>query len=152
MIDVVNDVVFLADVVGGAHNTNWFVERDIDEFFLRSADGFVVYGNDIAWLYFGAHFRNLPIDAHAPLLYEFVGGPARAVTNFTEVFIDACRFVLLHVASKLAKLIEYSCKSEAVHALQQYLAKVEEWIENSYNIKWWNFKPSQKDTNFIICF
>ena len=43
IIDVVNNVVFLADVVGGADNTYWFVKSNIDEFLLWRTNGFVVY-------------------------------------------------------------------------------------------------------------
>ena len=96
MIDVINDVVFFTDVVGGADNPDRFVESNINEIFLRCAYRFVVYCYDISGHDFGAHFGYLPIDHDPSAFNELVCSPTRAIANFTEVFIDADAFCLVH--------------------------------------------------------
>ena len=96
MIDVINDVVFFADVISGTDNPDRLVKSDVNEIFLGSAYRFVVYGDYIARQYFGAHFWYRTIDHDPSAFDELVGSSARAIANFTEVFIDADAFCLVH--------------------------------------------------------
>jgi hypothetical protein len=62
VIDVINDVVFFADVVGGANNPDRFVEGNINEIFLGRTYRFVVYGDNTPGM------TLVPISGTCPLI------------------------------------------------------------------------------------
>ncbi len=89
MINEINDVVFFTVLVGGANNTDGFIESEVNEIVRRRLGGLVVYGNFISRQDFRAHFRHFAIDANASFFNEFIGGTPRTKTDFAQVFIDA---------------------------------------------------------------
>ena len=90
IIDEVDDVVLFADLVCGANNAHRLVQRDVNQLRSFQLSHLLAFHRDhISRLQPRAHFWDHSIDGHLTQINQLIGCPARAISNFAEVLVDA---------------------------------------------------------------